>query len=194
MSPHPPPARASERADALAEEQLETLRELAKVGLELAQALRGDFVGAVGAAARERNALAAAEGQDIMVPLSPMPAFTGDIGLTFGRISRAIRLTLALQTRILRGLERPERALGEPRPSPNAPAITAVLRAAADAFDDHETERLADRDDIEALAELPFAEAVALIRRDLGVSEPSISPAAPRRSGYRPPPPAPFPD
>jgi hypothetical protein len=104
-----PDGHRPDAAPTLAEIQLAQLRRLADIGLDLADALRGDVLGAVRSSARERAMLESGE-DNVLIAMPLAPVFPGDIGLTFGRLSRAIRLTLALQTRILRGLE--------PRPRP----------------------------------------------------------------------------
>src|SRR5262245_27968331 len=81
--------------------QLATLKELGEIGMALARDL-------------PRQAQAAGEARAAADPV-----------LAFSRVSRAIRLTLQLQTRILEGpKERPERERPEPRaPEPPAPAV-----------------------------------------------------------------------
>jgi hypothetical protein len=160
---------------ALARAQLALLGELATIGLELAQDLRADVKGQVRSTARERAALESPD--DAFIPLAPLPVFAGDVGLIYARISRAVRLTLALQTRILRALARPDQ--------PDVPAAdwsksAPASRSGRQALEDGSRERLTDPDDVALLAELPFEDAVAIIRRDLGLvaGQAAHSPAA----------------
>lgn len=98
--------------------------------------------------------------------------FRDDVALAYARISRAVRLTLAMQTRVLRGLEPGRREA----PPPHGARSQAVATADGDA---EARERMVDRDDLEGLLDLPFAEAVALICHDLGLApEPAVAPAA----------------
>jgi hypothetical protein len=154
-----PSSPALPTAQALAAAQLATLGRLAEIGLELAEDLRADVGAHVRATDRERQALEA--GGDVWTPLAPLPVFAADIGLTYARITRAIRLTLALQTRILRGLSRPDPGQAG-RTSPPGAGSSDGERLDA-------RERLTDHDDLAQLAQLPFEDAIALIRNDLGL-------------------------
>jgi hypothetical protein len=183
-------APSSDAARALAERQLALLGRLADIGLRLAEALETDVLGTVGAADRERATLQAAGPEDVWVPL-PVPAvFAGDPALLYARISRAIRLTLALQTRIQRGLDRPARETLSPVPQSRAG------RATLPTFDDEEAPPCADqgllerpcyedRVDREDLADLPFAQAVAIICRDLGMTAAPLEAPALKPPGAR---------
>jgi hypothetical protein len=152
-----PSSEALPTAQALARAQLALLGELAQIGLELARDLRADVGGQVRSTARERAAL---ETDDALIPLQPPPAFPGDVCLAYARLSRAVRLTLALQTRILRGLEQRESAQA---------AIVRPRPAAGGDGERPSRERLTDPDDLAALAELPFEAAVDFVRRELGL-------------------------
>jgi hypothetical protein len=93
-APLPTDFTAADPADARAGRRLRMLEELAEIGMDMARALR-------------RQALAQAELQDIgeragvteiaggVVTLS----VKGDLGLAFSRVARAVRLTLAMETR-----------------------------------------------------------------------------------------------
>jgi hypothetical protein len=172
MSPAPTPAERQ-----LADEQLAALRRLLEVGLKLAEALQADVTGAVTSVTEERAALKDADGQDVWIPLAPLPVFTGDVALAYARISRAVRLTLAMQTRVQRGLEPSRREAASPQP-----ARSAAVPAQGDT---ESRERLIDRDDLAELLELTFDEAVAAIRRDLGLNAtPSNMPSRSRTGNH----------
>jgi hypothetical protein len=155
-------AASTPAARQLADEQLAALRRLLEVGLKLAEALQADVTAAVTGVSEERAALKDAAGQDVWIPLAPAPVFTGDVALAYARISRAVRLTLAMQTRVLRGLEPGRREDAAPQPARPRDASAALTDS-----DTESPERLTDRDDLDALLELPFDEAVAVICDDL---------------------------
>lgn len=154
--------------------QLATLKALAEIGMELARELPAQ---AAAVPAQDKNAVA-------------------DPVLAFSRVSRAIRLTIGLQTRILEGLKpQPERREGEARACEDQPdagledrRVTGRLRRSVTRFiagsaiealerEAPETERLFDaldeRLDREGPDDADFAEIevnrLALaICRDLG--------------------------
>jgi hypothetical protein len=158
---------------ALLDRQLETLDRLAELGL------------AVAAAVKDR--VTAPEAADTVVQHA---------ALDFARVSRAVRMTLALQSRLVRDFKTPVPSLspaaraepparrvqvawiGEAERIEKRRVCTAVRRRAEDAALDAETtERLVreaeerlERDDVDDdLMTRPFDELVALICEDLGL-------------------------
>ena len=96
-----PPANAPVTpARTLAEQQLAMLTRLAEIGLNAAAAV-------------ERRALALAEASGEAGPIGTDP------GLAYARIARAVRMTIALQSRLLKELAAPGEA------EPRAPKLTA---------------------------------------------------------------------
>ena len=172
------PEDAEARAEARTARQLAMLQELAEIGLQIARAVRDE-------------ALARAEPVDEEAPARVSPFGAGDLGLIYSRISRAVRQTLALESRIAEGLET---ARFERRRSHVAKVRSAfedrereVRDYVAEAIEnegaerripDNEVERLLDDLDErledgqydDALADGPIAELVARICEDLGVS------------------------
>src|SRR4051794_30180318 len=86
------PDDAEARAEARTARQLAMLQELAEIGLQIARAVRDE-------------ALARAEPVDEDAAPRLSPFGSGDLGLIYSRISRAVRQTLALESRIAEGLE-----------------------------------------------------------------------------------------
>src|SRR4051794_18794903 len=80
----PSPAPAGAPARALIERQLATLTRLAEIGMEIAEA-----------AGRQAAAAQSDAGE---------AALPGDPGLTYSRAARAVRLTIALQSRLAKDL------------------------------------------------------------------------------------------
>ncbi|HTK35028.1 MAG TPA: hypothetical protein VL358_07035 [Caulobacteraceae bacterium] len=158
--PSPTDRRAAARA--LVERQLGLLTRLAEVGLEIAEAAG-------------RRALASPEGgaEGLAHP---------DPGLTYARVARAVRLTVALQARLAKDLLALDRADALAR-SAEAGARRArihrmVERAIAAEHEDEDEieqlssdawERLTDEDADGALIRRPLGEVVARICRDLGL-------------------------
>lgn len=168
-SPAAPEAAGSPRA--LIERQLWVLGRLAEAGLNLALAI-------------ERQATTE----------DAAPVVEGDIALAFGRVSRAVRLTLALQSRVIKDLqaldqvaagqlyahrcnaERERERLAKQRKDRVQRIVERVI--GAEAADEAEVDRLADEaferlehDDIYGdLTARPVGEIIALICRDLGLS------------------------
>ena len=139
------------------------LTRLAEIGMDIAEA--------AGAAAR---ASLAGEG----------PANDRiDPGLTYSRAARAVRMTIALQSRLLAdlaALDRGEALAREAKVQARRSRIHHIVSKAIEAEHrdvrdivvlNHETqERLRDEDDYGDLLELPLGEAVARICRELGLS------------------------
>ncbi|MDB6080198.1 MAG: hypothetical protein JWO82_3945 [Akkermansiaceae bacterium] len=93
------PDDSEERAGASAGEartarQLAMLQELAEIGMQMARAVRDE------ALARAEAAI-----EDAAASRRPSPFGGGDLGLVYSRIARAVRQTLALETRLAEGIE-----------------------------------------------------------------------------------------
>jgi hypothetical protein len=136
--------------------QLQILGELAEIGLEVARA--------VGAA--------------------PGPA--GDLALAYARVSRAVRLTLMLQSQLIEDAAAAARERARPEPAPALPEdirkarvtriverlVTAEHRHDVDMADElsaEAAERLDDEDVYGDLMQRPMSELVARLCRDLGL-------------------------
>jgi hypothetical protein len=159
---------------------LRLLEELAEIGMDMARALR-------------RQALAQADAAEIEAS-DTAHAVSGDVGLTFSRIARAVRLTLALEARTAeaasarrsaaaadRAARREEerfRALVTPRPAdPREAVIERIVEQAIEAeIDDPKDvdhmmgdfyERLDEDEAYADPAGRPIGEIVARICRDL---------------------------
>ncbi|CAN7515814.1 hypothetical protein LJR225_003708 [Phenylobacterium sp. LjRoot225] len=178
------PARAAETARALIERQLWVLGRLAEAGLNVALAI-------------ERQAMAAADegsGPEDSTPETvrpqPVQVVQGDLALAYGRAARAVRLTLALQARVIKDLQALDECEG--RRQSGARAARQQLEAARKARVERIVERvikaeLADADEVDRLADeayerlddddiygdlmaRPVSETIARICRDLGLS------------------------
>ena len=121
--------------------------------------------------------------------VEPQEPDTGDVGLVFSRIARAVRQTLALEARLeaeLAGLTRQaaaereraaEQAARAPYYARSRIVRRAVVRAIEADTDDDDVEqlvddldeRLCDREDDADFLDRPIGELVASICRDLGV-------------------------
>ncbi len=162
-----------------AERQLRLLRELAEIGMDIARAVRAE------ALARE----------DAAVEGAAAPArsrFAGaDLGLVYSRVARAVRQTLALETRVSDEIEtvRVERERRRQTASEIARHdrqidirgfVAEAIEAEGDSSDWSETkverllndldERLEDGDYDDTLADAPIADLVARICFDLGLT------------------------
>jgi hypothetical protein len=180
------PAPAAARA--LIERQLWVLGRLAEAGLNVALAI-------------ERQATAAAA-PDVAEPSPPPepgpivqgPIVQGDIALAYARAARAVRLTVALQAKLVRDLQALDEAAARSRRGEQAEAerarealetarkerveriVERVIRA--ELGDEGEADRLAeaawerlDHDDIYGdLTAQPVGEIIARVCRDLGLS------------------------
>ena len=174
-----PHARGCRCGDERAERHLQTLQELAEIGMQMARAVRDE-------------ALAPTEPADEDAPTKPASRFgNGDLGLIYSRIARAVRQTLALEARVTEDIEKAK--VEHERRRVNVAQLVfqqrqedirdfvaqaieadAVERHAPDAdverlLDDLD-ERLEDGAYDDALADAPIAELVARICDDLGVS------------------------
>jgi hypothetical protein len=170
-APDPAPADAAVEPRAVIVRQLQVLGELAELGLDIARAI-----------ARQ----ATCEAPDAVQVVK------GDVSLAYARVARAVRLTLALRSRLLQDLqawdEVAERHLHGGRKNAARERKARIRRILdrvidAEAADDAEGDRLAgearerlEHDDIygDVLAR-PVGELVAMICRDLGLSPDWIS-------------------
>jgi hypothetical protein len=177
MSMPPAPAEAAPREDhapgcgcaghdARTERHLQMLRDLADLGMDLARTVH-----------RQATEPAVDEAE--------APAVRADLGLTFSRIARAVRQTLALEARIADGYReaRAEAArrraieievLGARRKHRVGDIVQEIIEsetpeADRDALLGDLEERLGDDDDAADFGERPLGELVAAICRDLGV-------------------------
>jgi hypothetical protein len=143
-------------------ERLAILGELARVGLRLTQGLERH----VDSAERVQEETAKDDPACFVLP----PVGYDEIGRTFARIARAVRMTVALQARLEKspGLPIHARAPSE-RPKPTAQALAARLLAAARG-DREACESLYDaRDPVDDI-NTPLVDLVTRICDDLGVS------------------------
>ena len=99
-------------AETLRAQQLAMLQELAEIGMQMARAVRDE-------------ALAPVEPADEDAPKPPSRFGSGDLGLVYSRIARAVRQTLALQIRIAEFIEKVRLEREQRR--------VAAIRTAADA-------------------------------------------------------------
>jgi hypothetical protein len=138
---------------ALVEAQLRMLTRLAEIGMEIA----------------EVAGLQAKASLDGAVP-------SVDPGLTYARVARAVRMTIALQSRLLKELPALNRALVEARRRRVRRLVDQAIEAEHDDADeierlsDEALEHLRDPDDLAELLNRPIHEVVALICKDLGLS------------------------
>jgi len=177
------PATADGALRAVLERQLAVLGRLAEAGLNIALAVERR---ATEAPAAEADAAEAAPGAP--------PAAGGDVALAYARVARAVRLTVALQGRVVKELQGLDEAAqrrrlreaaeaGRARQEAEAQRKARVERIVerlirAEAADEAEGERLADEayerledDDIYGeLAARPLSETIARICADLGLS------------------------
>jgi hypothetical protein len=170
-SPTDAPASALDRARAMIEPQLRLLGRLAEIGLDAAEAVGRQARGETG-------------GETQGEP----PAAKGDLSLAFARVSRAVRLTVALQQRLVDGLAALEAGppAGKPKAAPADPdyvlkaRVERIVERTAEAEHDDDAwavdklvreagERLDDIDLYGDLLDRPMSEIVARIARDIGL-------------------------
>jgi hypothetical protein len=160
-------------------EPADDLDQLVKAGLRLVHLLERH----VEAAVRIAEAHVASDPVDLFPP-RPLPNFPADIGLTFSRIARAVRLTKALQVRLVQAPQgdaaRAEAPLASPRAAGVRPARYRVdlQDPDGDAIEpsdpaarwNHDAwERLQDDDPDADILARPVPEILAVIRGDLGL-------------------------
>ena len=168
------PAELADRRRALIEGQLQVLGRLAEAGLNLALAI-------------EAQGTAAATGEG-SAPADA--AALGGAALAYARVSRAVRLTVALQGKLVEALQvqddvatrqragerQSRKALADARKAQVERIVERVI--VGERHDEAEIDRLADEaserlehDDIYGdLLDRPVAEIIALICKDLGLA------------------------
>ena len=171
-------ATAPDDVNARQARQLATLVELAEIGMQMARAARDEV-------------LALAAPADAAQPARPSPFGRADLGLTYTRVARAVRQTLALETRIADGLEtarvqQKQRTVGaarlafDNRQEDIRDFVVQAIESEAERRElpEREVERLlGDLDERledgcydDALADGPIAELVGRICFDLGLT------------------------
>lgn len=169
-------ARAAEARTA---RQLAMLQELAEIGMQMARAVRDEAL-----------ALAAPADEDAS-PRPPSRFGNGDLGLVYSRVARAVRQTLALETRVADGIEAARvererdrvaaiRRAADERQQEVRDYVTQAIEAEAAERNTPESEverllddldeRLDEGDYADALKVAPIGELVAGICADLGVT------------------------
>lgn len=189
----PAPAQGA-AARALIERQLWVLGRLAEAGLNVALAIEQQAT----AAAEDPDAAepppTAEPGRVVQGPIVQGPIVQGDVALAYARASRAVRLTVALQAKLIKDLQALDEAAARQRRGEQAEAerarlsretarkerveriVERVIRA--ELGDADEADRLAeaawerlDHDDIYGdLSARPVGEIIACVCRDLGLS------------------------
>jgi hypothetical protein len=152
-------------ARALIQRQLARLERLSEIAMEMAEAVG-------------RQARARAQGEPGDEPAGPAEADLGEAVRVFDRVARAVRLTVALQSRLVEALQ----ALDQDRKRQARERRVEVKRIVGRVIDEaydrqgvtwrstrHVHERL-DRDDIYDLLDRPVSEVIALICNDLNLS------------------------
>lgn len=176
------PATADGALRAVLEGQLAVLGRLAEAGLNIALSVE-----------RRATAADAAEADAPDAGPEAAPVASGDVALAYARVSRAVRLTVALQGRVVKELQaldedaarrriRAEAGAGRERQQAEAARKARVERIVerlirAEAADEAEGDRLADEayerlegDDIYGqLSARPVSEIIALVCQDLGL-------------------------
>lgn len=186
--PTPQAAAADLRARAAFDQQLWTLGRLAQAGLNIALSLEAQALAAQPGVAAEQGPQPCGRPVAAEVSLDRLPPDPADLALAFTRVSRAVRMTVALQARLLKGDQGGDRPMACKAPAPPPPEtrsgrarrVATVVRrlvgeAQGDVFDaadlmERAHERLSDPDITGDLLDRPFADLVADICRDLGLS------------------------
>jgi hypothetical protein len=172
-----PPVAVEDWAATLIAQQLAMLSDLAEVGMQIVRAIRDQATG---------------QGSDEAGDTAPV--VTGDVALAYARAARAVRLTLALQSRLIAQrqawlLSTAQAAADAAKQRdyqnifldvPNKQRVQRMIgRVAQGQRADKETverlmveaaERLDDKDRYGDILERPFSEIIAAICRDLGLS------------------------
>jgi hypothetical protein len=176
------------RARAVFDQQMWTLGRLAQAGLNMALALEAQALAAHPDAAGDQGPQPYGAPTPAPVSLDFALPDPGQLALAFTRVSRAVRMTLALQARLLKAGDGGAHAMASKAPSP-PPAETrkqrvdragAILRrliatGEGDAFEamdmmERATERLSDPDITGELLDRSLPDLIAAICRDLGLS------------------------
>jgi hypothetical protein len=146
--------------------RLAHLDTLAEIGVELARSLHRTVLGAEAA----QNHAAEMDPTCTLFP----PADVAAVAQAFGRIARAVRMTVALHGRLEAGPSRRAPGLG----APARPSSPRIARETASPNADPEAdprERLYDHEDSGDLPDRPAAELIAWICRDLGLGDPEAA-------------------
>jgi len=196
QSPDQPPARAAATARALIERQLWVLGRLAEAGLNVALAIERQALAAADEGAEPSSPAPEAGGAEAGQPeagwaeASRPEAFRvvqGDLALAYGRAARAVRLTLALQAKMVTELQaldesearqqRGERQkLAAARKARVERIVERVIKAEftgeaeIDRLAEAAYERLEDDDVYGALLSRPVSEIIERVCRDLGLA------------------------
>jgi hypothetical protein len=152
---------------AMADRALQKLETLADIGLRLAAALERHVLCAEGVQVHQ-----AKTDPDVMV----MPAcdLVG-VGLSYSRISRAVRMTLALQNRLASpqpcsSLDRPAPpSQGADAPRPHPPTGDERTSGSCPRCENEALESLFDIDEAAILSAMPLGDIIAGICRDLAL-------------------------
>jgi hypothetical protein len=182
----PNPAAADLRARAAFDQQLWMLGRLAQAGLNLAMAMEAQALAVQPNVATDQGPQPYGKPATPELSLDALPSNPADLALAFTRVSRAVRMTIALQSRLLKDDARSQVALKAPAPPLPETRLERTGRVGAifrrlvaqtdlDLFEAAELverahERLADPDITGALLDRPVADLVAAICRDLGLS------------------------
>jgi hypothetical protein len=188
QSPSPDAAAADLRARAAFDQQLWMLGRLAQAGLNMALALEAQALATHPDAAADQGPQPYGVPMPAPVSLDFPPPEPCELALAFTRVSRAVRMTVALQARLLKGDAGGPNALAATAPAPPPPETRAqrasragaILRrlvagSEGDAFEAMELmerarERLFDADITGDLLDRPVQDLIAEICRDLGLS------------------------
>ena len=191
QSPDPAPARVAETARVLIERQLWVLGRLAEAGLNVALAIERQALAAADEGAEPSNPAPEAGGAEAGRAEAGRPeAFRvvqGDLALAYGRAARAVRLTLALQAKMITELQaldesearqqRGERQkLAAARKARVERIVERVIKAEftgeaeIDRLAEAAYERLEDDDVYGALLSRPVSEIIERVCRDLGLA------------------------
>jgi hypothetical protein len=183
-----PVAAADLRARAAFDQQLWVLGRLAQAGLNMALALEAQAIATHPEAAADQGPQPYGAPKPAPVSLDFLPPEPGELALAFTRVSRAVRMTVALQARLLKGDVGGPNASASRAPAPppletraqranRAGTIVGRLAAGSDgdAFEAMELmerarERLFDVDITGDLLDRPIPDLIAEICRDLGLS------------------------
>jgi hypothetical protein len=189
QSPSPDAATAADlRARAAFDQQLWVLGRLAQAGLNMALAMEAQALAIHPDAAADQGPQPYGAPAPAPVSLDFLPPGPGELALAFTRVSRAVRMTVALQARLLKGGDGDLGAKASKPPSPppvetraqratRAGAIMRrlITRSEGDVFEAAERmeraqERLSDPDITGELLDRPVPELIAEICRDLGLT------------------------
>jgi hypothetical protein len=112
---------------------------------------------------------------------------SADLALAFARVSRAVRLSIALHDRLVKGEPAESRSprLARPPIRETLPCEPLAEPSGADS-ERAGRERLFDRERLDVLPDLPVEDIIARLCAELGLSPDWLSPAAPEINAARP--------